>query len=328
MKRLFALFVFSLLFSSCHKEDLDYIPKNNVVRILAIGNSFSQDALAYVPFILNDLEVDAEAHIGILMMSSATVSNHVENYEKNAAQYTFYYYDGGASWISQSSKTIQWAISNFKWDIIMTHQSSWTPDDWSVGYQAELNKFISLILSSVDYPVRFAWMLSPSRPAQTNSGVNWSDETILSHFYYTASDAQLILNESDFDLVIPVGTAIQNARTIPAFKALGDYANNEKNASGLGYLCAFDGVHLQEGLPCQIAAYTFIVSMLRLLNLNVQSIYEDDTKITAKWTMGKSIPGPHGSVLLSTKQDREYAKYCAVAANDYPFEITSIVSMQ
>lgn len=326
MKRLFFL-LFLILLASCQKDRRES-GNNKVIHLLVIGNSYSQDALAYVPFIMNDLGVNVEVHIGILMMSSATVSNHVQNYEKNAAQYVFYYYDGGSRWTSQSSRTIQWAISNFQWDFILTHQSSWTANDWSERYLSELNQFVNLIRSSADYPVRFGWMLSPSRPAKTNGGANWNDETILSHFNYTAHDAQLVLSETDFDLVIPVGTAIQNARTIPTLKALGDYSDNENNASGLGYLCAYDGVHLQEGLPCQIAAYTFIVSILKLLGLDSRSIYEDDTRITSKWASGKSIPGPHGSVLLSTKQEREFAKYCAVAANDYPFEITNIVSRQ
>jgi hypothetical protein len=326
MKRVFLFMVFVSLLASCQKSD--YHDNRKTIRLLAIGNSYSQDALAYVPFIWNDLGAEVDMTIGILMKSNAIVSDHVDNFINNSARYTFYLYDGRSSWTSHPFKTIQWALSHFQWDIILTHQTSWSANDWAPKYQSQLNQFVNLILSEVDYPVRFAWMVSPARPAQTNGGTNWEEETIYSHFVFNASDAQKVLERTVFDLVIPVGTAIQNARTIPSLKMLGEYANNENNSSGFGYLCAFDGVHLQEGLPCQIAAYSFIISLMKTLGLDIQSLNQNNSVITSSWLSGKSIPGPHGPVILSTVQDREFAKKCAIMANDNPFVVTNIVTEQ
>lgn len=328
MKRLF-VFLSLLLLTSCQKsiwwDDQD--SNKTVLRVLAIGNSFSQDALAYVPFILRDLNIDVEIRIGILMKSSAILADHVDNFENKASVYTFYYYNGGDSWSTSSFKTIQWALTSSHWDVILTHQTSTNADDWDSRFQSELNLFVEQIQSVVDYPVTYAWMLSQARPAQKNGGINWSDEAILSRFSYTAAASKRVLEETSFEMIIPVGTAIQNARTVPEFKRMGDYAINPLNDSGNGYLCAFDGTHLQEGLPCQIASYSCIVSFLDYLGFDKQSIYDDETQVTAEWAAGKSIPGPHGTYIGSNNDNLKMAQMCAIMANQNPYTVTDIPSL-
>ena len=294
------------------------------IRLLAIGNSYSQDALAYVPFILQSMGVELDVEIGILMMSSSTIADHVDNFNNQAAAYTFYHYSPGASeWTNMSSHTIQWALANYRWDIIMTHQSSTNASSWDT-YQPAINTLVNLLYTVLTYPVRFAWMISQARPAQTNSGANWSDETILAHYNYTAQNAERVIDETAFDLVLPVGTAVQNARTIASLKALGDYAENALNTSGDGYLCPNDGVHLQEGLPCQLAAYSVILALLDALGMNEISVFGEATRVTSEWATGKSIPSPHGSYIGSTDDNCRMAQLCAIVANKHPFEVTDM----
>ena len=294
------------------------------IRLLAIGNSYSQDALAYVPFILQAMGVKLDVEIGILMMSSSTIADHVDNFNNQAAAYTFYHYSPGASeWTNMSSRTIQWALANYRWDIIMTHQSSTNASSWDT-YQPAINTLVNLLYTALAYPVRFAWMISQARPAQTNSGANWSDETILAHYNYTAQNAERVIDETAFDLVLPVGTAVQNARTIASLKALGDYAENALNTSGDGYLCPNDGVHLQEGLPCQLAAYSVILALLDALGMNEISVFGEATRVTSEWASGKSIPSPHGSYIGSTNDNCRMAQLCAIVANKHPFEVTDM----
>lgn len=326
LKRVFAFVMISLILVSCEKDN-SHKSHEYVLRILAIGNSYSQDALAYVPFILHNLGVDIDIQIGILMQSSSTIANHVENFENDAAAYTYYYYDGGSSWGVKPMRSIRWALTHYQWDFIITHRSSTTDHDWETAYNPFLNQLVAQIHSVIDYPVEFAWMISPSRPAETNGGVNRSENAILSRFGYTASDSYRVIEESQFEVIIPVGTAIQNARTIPALKAMGDYAINPNNTSGLGYLCAFDGVHLQEGLPCQIAAYSCIATFLDLLGIDSQLIFDDDSRITAEWAAGKSIPSPHGTYIGSNDDNRKLAQMCAMMANQNPYTVTDILSL-
>lgn len=326
IRRVFTFVMLSIMLVACDKDRAHEYHEYQL-RILAIGNSYSQDALAYVPFILQNIGVDVDIQIGILMQSSSTIANHVENFENSAAVYTYYHYDGGTSWSMKPLKSIRWALTHYQWDVIITHRSSRTQNEWDTSYNPFLNQLVTQIHSVIDYPVKFAWMISPSRPAETNGGVNRTESTILSNYGYTASDSYRVIEESPFEVVIPVGTAIQNARTIPTLKAMGEYADNPNNSSGLGYLCAFDGVHLQEGLPCQIAAYSCVLSFLDMLGLDSQIIFNDNSRITAAWAAKKSIPSPHGAYIGSNEENRKLAQMCAFMANQNPYAVTDILSL-
>lgn len=299
----------------------------NIIQLLSIGNSYSQDALAYVPFIMQNMGVDTDIQIGILMQSSSSLEMHVDNFEKDAAAYIFFLYDGGSSWKNYGHKTIQWALDNCNWDIVTLQQSSQATHSWS-NYQPWCNKLIDYVRGYVDYPVKFVWYQPMARPAKSNANIstgdNWSDAEITEHYENTARSSKRILEETICEYVVPVGTAIQNARSITRIKTLGDYATNLHNTSKMGYLTANDGVHLQEGLPCQIAAYTFVLSLLDLYGLDQYSILGETTRVTSEWARGKSIPGPHGSYIGSTDENCRIAQECAIMAIKNPYEVTDM----
>lgn len=329
---MFAIFVMGSM--ACDSEEEDYYngiqyqhrTSKRIIQLLSIGNSYSQDALAYVPFIMQNMGVDADILVGILMQSSSTLEMHVDNFEKDTAAYKFYLYDGGSSWKNYGHKTIQWALDNCTWDYITLQQSSGTSYSWS-KYQPWCDKLINYISGYVDYPIKFVWYQPQVRPAQSNKGANWSDEIITEHYVKTAESSRRILEETACEKVVPVGTAIQNARSIDKIKALGEYSNNPLNTSGLGYLTPNDGVHLQEGLPCQIAAYTFVLSLLKLYGLEQYSIIGETTRVTSEWASGKSIPGPHGDYIGSNDENCLIAQQCAIMAMEHPFEVTDMNSI-
>ena len=332
----YMLLMVSTLFSlvmgmaSCVNEDeelngiqYEHRTSKRIIKLLSIGNSYSQDALAYVPFIMQNMCVDADILIGILMQSSSSLKMHVDNFEKDTAAYKFYLYDGGSAWKDCGRKTIQWALDNCNWDVVILQQSSQAVHSWS-NYQPWCNKLIDYVRGYVNYPVKFVWYQPMARPASSNGGANWSDEIIIEHYVKTAESSQRILEETDCEILVPVGTAIQNARSIELIKTLGDYANNSLNTSGLGYLTCKDGVHLQEGLPCQIAAYTFVQVLLDVYGFNSYSIIGETTRVTSEWASEKSIPGPHGDYIGSTDENCRIAQECAIMAVKNPYEVTDM----
>lgn len=321
---------------ACGYEDEEYNiiqyehrTSKNIVQLLSIGNSYSQDALAYVPFIMRNMGVDADVLIGILMQSSSTTKMHVDNFEKDTAAYTFYLYDGGSSWKNYGKKTIQWALDNCEWDIIIQQGAPRSTDHTDSKYNNML--LHNLISDYVDYPVKFAWYQTIVRPAiangnetDSNAGVNRSEEDQLARYQDGVVFAQEMISSDVFEYLIPVGTAIRNARTISALDAMGDYSNHPKNTSGKGYLTAYDGVHLQEGLPCQIAAYTFVMALLDICGNKDYSILGETTRVTSEWASGKSIPGPHGDYIGSTDKNCLIAQESVIMAMKHPYEITDM----
>jgi hypothetical protein len=298
-------------------------PPMTDIKILSIGNSYSLDALSYVPFILENLNIDVNIQIGILYMGGAALNDHLYNFENQAPNYNFFYYDGDGSWQNLGQQTIQSILYNYDWDIIMLQQVSHLAANWS-SYQPTLDILTSLLIDFIDYPVKFGWYMVQSRPAIGTNGPNHPDETIVSNYASIATNAQRVLDETVCEFVVPVGTAIQNARTILDIKALGDYANIEENTSGLGYL-NFDGIHLQEGLPCQIAAYSFVLSILEQYGgLDAYSIIGESTRVTPEWVEGKEIPGANGTPVGSDDTNSLIGQRSAMEAFHKPFVITDM----
>lgn len=295
------------------------------INLLIFGNSAAQDAVAYVPFILKNMGF-ANVRIGILMQSDSTIQMHYENFQNEAEAYRFNFIDTALhdSWQTRNNTSAQWALDTYHWDIVNFHQSANSNNAVYVGnIQPWLNLVMNDVAAYVDHNIEFVFYQNQSRPGITNGGANWSDEVITQHYLKTVEFIEHIIQETICEHIIPVGTAIQNARTIPSIKALGDYASNPANTSGLGYLTP-DGIHLQEGLPCQIAAYTYILAILKIYGYTEFSINGETTRVTAEWSQGKNIPSPHGSPIASTDANCLIAQKCAIMAMRNPFEVTDM----
>ena len=305
-------------------EEVSFVtPPMADIKMLSIGNSYSADALSYVPFILENMGVDVNIQIGLLIMGGGTLTNHVDNFENQIPNYACFIYEGGGSWQFRGQQTIQYGLDNYEWDIIMLQQVSYYAPNWST-YQPSLDTLIDLISNYLDNSERFGWYLVQSRPSISGNGPNYPDDTIISNYSNIAINAQRVLNETACEFVVPVGTALQNARTIPDIKAIGDYANLEVNISGLGYLTA-DGTHLQEGLPCQIAAYSFVLSILEQYGaLQAYPIIGESTRVTPEWMAGKNIPGINGTPVGSNDMNCLIGQQSAVEAFNNPFQITDM----
>ena len=313
------------LLTGCHKSVvIDGQHYDRTLHVLSIGNSYSQDAFAYVPFIFDNMGIPIDFTIGMMVLSSASLKDHVDRFDQESFAYSFYLSEGGCAWQSfWGKKSIQWVLANYKWDIVILQQSSSNSFIWS-SYQPYLDSLVNDICTYVSYPIQFGWLLTPSRPAMSNGGQNWDEDTIVSHYLSISECAENVLKDTECEFVIPVGTAIQNARTINEFRSMGDYSNNQMNSSGNGYLMAFDGVHLQEGLPSQIAAYSCVLSLLDANHVEDYSILGESTIASASWADGKRIPGPHGSYIGATRRNCEIAQMCALMAQENPYLISNM----
>jgi len=294
------------------------------VRLLSIGNSYSQDMFSYVPFILKNISNEIDVEIGILYASGAPLSEHVTNF--NEEHYTFYYFLNGDEWTKpngDNNVSISWALQNYTWDIVTLQQSSSDAFQWNT-YQPYLNQLINKIYEVIDYPLKIGWVQVQSKPASSAASGNfYGESTITEHYESICDNTENVMNQTVCSFLIPVGTAIQNSRTIASIKVLGNYANHANNTSGLGYLTV-DGVHLQDGLPCQIAAYTITEILLKLYGFEYLSVYGDTIRVTDEWIENKLIPGKQGNCIGSTDENCLIAQQCAIMAVKHPYEATDM----
>lgn len=210
------------------------------IKILAVGNSFSVDAMEHLAVILKDAGVK-EVVLGNLYIAGCSVWNHWNHTsngaKENQADYKFYV-NKGNGW-TDSMETMKTGLLYEDWDIITLQQVS----QWS-GKPDELSKLPALI----DY----VKATTPNKEAKLFWHMTWAYQSTFSNadkFGYYNNDqmtmynaitnlVQTKINTNDsFTGFIPSGTAIQNLRT-----------------SYLGDTLTRDGYHMSEDIGRYTAA--------------------------------------------------------------------------
>ncbi len=117
----------SAIYSNGKADYAEYFPKQSLsvpesLKILAIGNSFTQDPTYYLYDVLDSAGVK-DITVGNLYIGGCTVDMHVSNIKNNAAAYTYYYNTAG-TWQEEANKTLDYGLLKEDWDIIVLHQAS------------------------------------------------------------------------------------------------------------------------------------------------------------------------------------------------------------
>ncbi len=274
------------------------------LKILAFGNSWTLDALSYVPFIMKSVNPDCKFTLGMATIGGGSLENHLENMSKEH-RYEYNRYESGEIRYRMYSASARHLLQAEDWDIVLLHQVSYKTVDYST-YQPYVSDIIEYIYANCQTSTKIGWLLTPSLP----NGLSYcsSDEM----FYLVSDCVRRVCEDCPVDIVLPCGTALQNAR-MTVLDALSD---GERMTSG-------DNWHLQEGLPCLVEAYAATEELLDNYFPDY-SIMDDYTDITNEFVNVRMIPEPNGGVVVVTDEYREIAKRCAMDAVKRPYEITII----
>ena len=115
------------------------------------------------------------------------------------------------------------------------------------------------------------------------------------------------------DIIFPYGTAIFNARTDATLNSL----------SAGGEMWASDNIHLQEGLPCYIAALANTQALFNAFYPNL-SVMGDTTRVTSSLTSKWHVKNAQAPVITATEDSYFKAQIAAINANKNNFKITSL----
>ena len=194
------------------------------LRVLLIGNSYSEDTTQYLSEIAEEFNFDA-AEFYVLSKGSSDLSQHASNIVSNSAAYYFKYSKDGKELSSLGSgKTLKYGIQYMDWDYIVLQQvsgKSGKPDT----YNSDLTNLISEIKKIATNPnVKFVWNMTWAY-ASNNSNISSNGYGSQLGMYNAICSAvqQKVVTNADFVTVSAVGTAIQNART----SSLGDTLNRD-----------------------------------------------------------------------------------------------------
>lgn len=271
-------------------------PPIKTIKILAIGNSFSQDALYYLHDIANSAGINIIA--GNLYSSGCSLERHYKYASGNERAYDYYKWTS-AGMTEEKNMTMKDAVLDEDWDYITFQQSSGDSGIYST-YQPYLNNLIAYVNGIASNPdvklaLSMTWAYS-SRSANENFAHYNRDQRIMYDAVINAYKQAVY--DTGIDILIPCGTSIQNARTNKYLRAVG----NELTS---------DGYHLNEGIGRYIAGLTLFESIIKEENIS-KDLYEDV----------KFIPET-----IETTEDLAYsAKKAVENAVAKPFEITTEIS--
>ena len=232
-------------------EDIENLKKGTrerkTIKILSFGNSFSQDAHQWLPYISASAGVDVI--LGNLSIAGQSLQGQHEQITGNLTNYTYFKkttIDGNVSnQILGDNNSYLDALLDEDWDIITLQQSSDLSGVTS-SYQPYLNNIINTLRSDSTNPdVRFALHLTWAYSSDSVHGSFPTYGNDVMQMYNQITDSNMdALISSDIDILIPTGTAVQNARA-------NSYLND------VGTELTRDGHHLNYGIGRYIAGLTF-----------------------------------------------------------------------
>lgn len=277
------------------------------VRVLSIGNSFSRDAFSYVPFLIEEMVPGAQVDFGILYIGGCRLKLHYENLAGQKPAYEFDVYQTRTGhWTMERDVSIQQGLARQDWDIIVLQQQS-ADSRYYDTYQPWLNQLLDSI-GRLKPRATTAWLLTQAY----GTGFGPLGDMPTDEMWARTDEAsQRVMDETSVSLLIPAGTAIQNAR-YTVLDRLGK----------AGHLVN-DGFHLQEGIPPLIEGLVTTHVIMKHYGIDVD-VQKSRLKITPEWRSERQTPQPNGEPEEATDEEYRLARLCAQWALDAPWQLTVV----
>ncbi|MBD1434198.1 DUF4886 domain-containing protein [Sphingobacterium sp. DN00404] len=203
-------------------------PKDDdIIKILAIGNSFSEDGIENYLYDLAS-NTGKKMIIGNLYIGGAPLSLHVKNANENAEKYQYRKTGLDGKKTTTKDVSISQALSNENWDYISFQQASPLSGKYDVIMESlpELVRYVREELNpETQFVYHQTWAYQHDSDHQGFANYNRDQQTM---YKAIAEVSKKVSKLNEFKYIIPAGTAIQNART-----------------SSMGDTFTRDGYHLQ-----------------------------------------------------------------------------------
>lgn len=219
--------------------------QQKVIRILAIGNSFSTDAVEQY---LHELakEEGVPTVIGNMFIGGCTLERHVKNARNNVAAYKYRKIGIDGKKVEKKKVTLEMALFDEEWDYISLQQASPFSGIYET-YEASLPELVAYVKAHAPKKTKLmlhqTWAYAAN--ATNTNFKNYNCDQLA--MYHAIVDAVKKAGKlCNIKMIIPSGTAIQNART----SFVGDHMNR-------------DGYHLDLKIGRYTAACTWFERIFR-----------------------------------------------------------------
>lgn len=213
--------------------------QQKTVRILAIGNSFSQDAVEQYLHELAEAE-GFSTIIGNMFIGGCSLERHVKNARDNAPAYAYRKIGTDGKKREKGKMSLETVLADEDWDYVSLQQASPFSGMYET-YEASLPELIEYVKARL--PKKTKLMLHQTwayASTSRHSGFKNYNCNQLTMYQAIADAVKKAAKANKIKIVIPSGTAIQNART----SFIGDHLNR-------------DGYHLDVKIGRYTAACTW-----------------------------------------------------------------------
>ena len=216
---------------------------DGVLKLLCVGNSFSVDAMEWIAEIAVDLGYK-EIMFGNLYIGGCYIDRHIKEIETNSTEYKYYLEIGttadGVNKTTYTDYTAAEAIMSENWDFISLQQGS------AKSYAEKNYENLPTLIDYVKTACPGATLVWHQTWAYAEWYANQTYSITQENMYKGIVNCvqNCVMTNEDIKILVPSGTAIQNART----SYLGDNMNR-------------DGTHLDYGIGRYIAALTFFAAL-------------------------------------------------------------------
>ena len=209
MRRFYKLLLLALFFM----VSLAMNAKNdNIVKILSIGNSFSQDAVEQ--YLHEIAAADGQkVIIGNMYIGGCSLAKHLHNAKENLPAYKYRKIGLDGIKVETLEFTLERALADEQWDYVSVQQQSGQSglyDTWMKSLPELLNYLKARLPEKTKFMIHQTWAYDKTSDHKQFKNYN-HDQTLM---YNAIIDAvKKVSKQTGIKMVIPSGTAVQNART-------------------------------------------------------------------------------------------------------------------
>ena len=217
------------------------------LKLLFVGNSFAVDTMEYAAEIARALGVE-QIKLGTLYVGGCSIDMHYDHAMRDLPAYV-YHTNGGEGWTSVPEYRISDAVRSEDWDwIAIQHGTHGTARYTSPECYENLTPLIRYIKELAPSHTRIAFNLTwmGEHTSQHHEIVSYEGNVALMRQKLIEVTQAVVTPNPLIDLLVPTGTAVENART-----------------SQIGLLTR-DCYHLSMDKGRYIAALTFIATITGL----------------------------------------------------------------
>ena len=250
--------------------------------ILAIGNSFSWDAMEYLYQILQELGYK-DIFLGNLYIGGCTLETHANNITKNSGAYE-YRTNSTGTWTSTNGFSANTAMKERDWDFVSMQQASGS-SGMADTYEPYLSTIVEAVKKNCPNAKRM-WHMTWAYQGNSTHGEfsKYGKDQMTMYEAIVNCVKTKVVARGDFNIVIPCGTAVQNLRT----SYLGDNItrdgyhmsyNNGRLLTGLMWARQITGKSI-EGITYKPSSYTYTDDQITVIKDAVEKAYTKPYEVT------------------------------------------------